>query len=523
MTRIAQFFGAHGAEAQVRPSSIRDRAVLAGLGIFSGLVYLALARLSEQFNWGEGYADRPILAYLVQYGLLFCLYAAAGFWILRRRLEDRVVFWLVVGFGLAFRLIILPSQQIQEDDVYRYLWDGKVFAHGINPYAYAPQDVTDFKYIQIRDPRELRRRFSPDDLRNLETLYRLKFENPTALLFQERVNHPKVPTIYPPLAQWVLRLAHHLRPDSIFALRLVFLAFDASALVFLTLTLRTFNRNPNLSLWYFWSPLVIKETFNSTHLDIIGIACLCACVFFWARRWLIAATLALALSVLGKLYPVIVLPLYLLDASRPAVSGGRRNWNEAALQALLFAVTVFMFYLPFLDIGRAAFQGLQTYAVQWQRNDSVFALLLYFYRGILGLRATGAYVIADDLGGLCAKLTAGAILFGAMLGLARRGNGDALQPVRASFVMIALAFILSPVQNPWYLCWVVPFLCFFPVRAWIFLTGLIGLYYLEFYFDYQEARQYIPWVVWVEYTPFYALLGWNLWRWKRVPATAEIH
>jgi len=90
----------------------------------------------------------------------------------------------------------------------------------------------------------------------------------------------------------------------------------------------------------------------------------------------------------------------------------------------------------------------------------------------------------------------------------------ALSVLRDIFIIMALVFLLSPVQNPWYLCWVLPFLCIFPWRSWILLTGLVGLYYLEFYFDYQDMRQYISWIPWFEYTPFYLLLGWEFMKLK---------
>ena len=82
--------------------------------------------------------------------------------------------------------------------------------------------------------------------------------------------------------------------------------------------------------------------------------------------------------------------------------------------------------------------------------------------------------------------------------------------IRGLFWVMALVFLLSPVQNPWYLCWVVPFLCIFPERSWITLTGLVGLYYLDFYFDYQELSEFSLWIPWVEYVPFYFLLALEL-------------
>ena len=82
------------------------------------------------------------------------------------------------------------------------------------------------------------------------------------------------------------------------------------------------------------------------------------------------------------------------------------------------------------------------------------------------------------------------------------------------FLIMTIIFLISPVQNPWYLSWLVPFLCFFHSRALILLTGLIGLYYLDFYFDYQEMTQYSFWIVWSEYIPFYIYLIWELTRSK---------
>ena len=90
-----------------------------------------------------------------------------------------------------------------------------------------------------------------------------------------------------------------------------------------------------------------------------------------------------------------------------------------------------------------------------------------------------------------------------------------------AIMIMALVFLLSPVQNPWYLCWVVPFLCIFPHRAWIILTGLVGFYYLDFYFDYQELQVFSLWIPWVEYSPFYFLLALQFWESRKKIQLAE--
>ena len=47
---------------------------------------------------------------------------------------------IIVGFGILFRLTLLPAQPSTSDDYYRYVWEGKMIANGYNPYAHAPGD-----------------------------------------------------------------------------------------------------------------------------------------------------------------------------------------------------------------------------------------------------------------------------------------------------------------------------------------------------------------------------------------------
>ncbi|NIU96898.1 MAG: DUF2029 domain-containing protein [Nitrospinaceae bacterium] len=486
------------------------------MGVVSLLLYLWMWRLSLQFNWGEGYRDRPILTYLFIYLCLFACYGGAVALIWKQGEQPRL-FWTMVVLGLLFRAAIMPAQQIQEDDVYRYLWDGKVFAQGINPYKFSPAEVTRFKEFMIRDPRGFEETYDTQSAAELARLYDLKWESPESLVYQERINHPRVATLYPPLAQVVFRLASHIRPNSILTLRLLFLIFDLMTLVFILWTLDAVGRPRIWALVYFWCPLVIKETFNSTHLDIIGIAMLAGALCFVVRRRYLAAGAMLALSVVGKLYPAVLLPLLLKQQWQEENDRIQNPWLRCGLSVLVFGGIVALFYLPFIDIGSQTFSGLKEFATRWQQNDSIFALILGFFR--LFVEAKGPVPLALDLPSLLAKITVALMLAAAMLYLlfwrkeGETAGGSAEPDARAAlepmFWIMALVFILSPVQNPWYLCWIVPFLCIFPWRSGILLTGLVGLYYLDFYWDYQDLNAYAPWTPWIEYTPFYMALAWE--------------
>ena len=489
------------------------------LGMLTFFLYLSMTVLSQKFNWGEGYGDRPILSYIFLYTVLFIVYIFGVAWILKPR-ENFTPIWPILFFGLLFRIAILPANQIQEDDVYRYLWDGKVFAHGVNPYKYPPGIVNDYKRLIIREPEAFLDRFSLEERNELDLLYNLKWENDRSVTFIERINHPDVPTIYPPLAQFVFRIVCQIAPDSIMAMRLGFLVFDLIAFGFIVLTLKSLGKNPSLCLIYFWSPLIVKETFNSTHLDIIGISLLCGSIYFLIRRLWTWALAFLALGVAGKFYPAILFPLYIREMIYYCFDGrpSFRGLIKIVYSVMIFLGVIIICYLPFQGAGERIFTGLKTFTTFWQNNDSLFAIMVFIFKTFFSLEQgftldQESRWLSYDLATFLSKITIIIILTATVLFYAFfRLPTDSLKTVRHCFIVMALVFLLSPVQNPWYLSWLVPFFCFFPSRAWLLLTGLIGFYYIDFYFDYQQVPEYGVWLPWLEYTPFYFFLGFEYWR-----------
>src|SRR5277367_592737 len=53
---------------------------------------------------------------------------------------DRFTLPLVIGFGIAFRLVTLLPEPFMSSDIYRYAWDGVVQHAHISPYRYVPSD-----------------------------------------------------------------------------------------------------------------------------------------------------------------------------------------------------------------------------------------------------------------------------------------------------------------------------------------------------------------------------------------------
>ena len=102
------------------------------------LVICAVLSLSSRvYVHGEGYAERPIAPMVLLLWTAGAVYIVSVAQSLRRPPSVR----FALGVSILARLILIPSTPIQEDDIYRYLWDGRVVAEGVSPYLYSPVDV----------------------------------------------------------------------------------------------------------------------------------------------------------------------------------------------------------------------------------------------------------------------------------------------------------------------------------------------------------------------------------------------
>lgn len=444
--------------------------------------------LSRAFVYGSGHGERPILGFLLLYAAAFLCY----FWAVRaipRISESRSLLLLVCLFAVLFRGIFLFSNPIQESDFYRYLWDGYVVAHGMNPYGVAPAAISN---------RET----------GTEAYVRLLETNPHFTTILARVNHPTVPTIYPPVAQGVFALASLLAPGSLLSLRLLFFACDLGVCAVLLVLLRHFGLNTAWIVVYAWSPLVVKETINSAHYDVVPTLCSLLAVMLMLRgHWLLGQG-SLALAILGKLYPVVLVPFFVWRTR------ARHGWASVLYGLGVMLLVLGAGYWPFLSAGSGLWHGTATFAEEWQTNSFLFPLLQ-----LLAPNRSVANVLVVVL------------LFGLLLVLMRRHDLRDLHDLHDltddrsflwnNFAVLGAVLLLSPVADPWYFIWLAPLLCFFPRRAWLLLSGLFSLYYLSFYFMYRRETQAFRWVLWVEYLPFYGVLVYDWWKARSTHASAS--
>lgn len=437
---------------------------------------VALAVLSRRFGYDVDVIEMPCLTFVALMVGVGAVYAIGlprliGTSIRSGPMEGYLAIALIAG--LVARLILFASDPILEDDYNRYLWDGGVTAGGYNPYWASPLAV-----LEGRDP---------DPPRSLAI---------DAGPLLPRINHKSLTTIYPPVAQAMFALAHLVEPWSLSAWRAVLLVCDLATVGLLILLLDMTGRSRLWCALYWLNPVVLKEVFNSAHMEAVILPFVLLALLLASRRCPVWATGALSFAVGAKFWPVLLLPVIL-----------RQLWDKRstlAVTTVLFACVLVLWLAPMLGSGSTQSSGLLAYVVHWQTNSALFPLIAASFSSLLSSVGLGE----AHGGGLARVLIAFLLLaFSAVASIRRLDGADDLI-ARAGAVVAALV-LLSPAQYPWYSVWLAPFLVFRPYRAFLLLTALIPLYYASFHFAAREAPEvfntYVVWAIWV---PVWTVLLW---------------
>lgn len=408
----------------------------------------------------------------------------------RWRLRD-ILLW-----AAAFRIILLPGLPVLETDWNRYLWDGFVVTQGVNPHRFAP--------AQILNP-EFDAYLGGKDREAVRSLRAAMERHPRGREILSGVNNAGVNTIYPPFTQILFAAAAWTAPFSVYAWRAVIILFDALLIAAILAILRTMGRPESWVIVYAWSPLVLKEYINTLHYDCVTLA-----LAFWAMALALKganyrAAPAWACAVQSKFFPLLLLPHW----------HGRRDWKPLALALALAAALA----VPFMGGGPAGASGFAVFAQRWESNASlvIAAERAFEWLGVPPWgEGTTLFVWAGVPFALDAFLAAKAACGAAFLAFTARiwwkcvyTRGGPADRMRASAWTLAALILLGPVANPWYIAWMVPFLCLVPSAAWMYLCSSCFLYYTFFIPD---PRGYPPGARELEYLPFFALL---LWEWRR--------
>jgi alpha-1,6-mannosyltransferase len=448
-----------------RDSARRLRLRLALLGLASTLVYLSVvARLTGRpvlLRWGFPLTDFLVIFFLMYFIPLFLLAMAAAWWTFQGDADDPASLGLILGFAILFRLLLLPAPPVLSSDIFRYVWDARIQASGINPYLSRPADFANIEEAR-RDP----------------------------LYLQQ--NRPNARTIYPPLAQAAFRGVRAVAGESVTAMKGLMLAGDLVTLALLAQLLTSLGLPRNRVIVYAWHPLTVFEVAGSGHLDTLAVPFILLAILAWRRDRNVAAGAALGGAALMKIFPVLLLPAFF----------SRRRWP----MLVGCGATVLLGYLPFLpEAGSRVLGHLPQFLADPGEvfNPSIMGLAVLLLSGVSPAPVYWASWIGR-----------GALL--AVLAWLLRGQPDTPQDLLARIWIVAGAFtLLTLTLHPWYLLWLLPLLAIQAWPAWIYLSGAVAVSYLS-YLVTPPTRVLLGLL---EYVPFFLLL---CWQWRRHGAFAPV-
>ena len=306
-------------------------------------------------------------------------------------------------------MVQLGVEPYLSSDIYRYVWDGRVQAAGVNPYRYIPAAQ---ELARLRDV----------------AIYPLINRADYAV------------TIYPPIAQMFFLLATRLG-ENIVVRKLALVACEAFAIYATMVVLDRLALPPARIAAFAWHPLAVWEIAGNGHVDALMIGLLMlALVVFASGRTLLAGALATAAALVkptALLLPVLWRPW---------------QWRLPAMVGL----TAVLLYAPYLSVGWQVLGFLPGYVAEEGISQGYGFRFVMIAHELFGpLRYSGA--VYGTLAGLI-MLT---LAFAASL---RVDRSLAASAGWLTVLLAAFLVLLTP-HYPWYYLALMPFLALYP-RAW---------------------------------------------------------
>jgi alpha-1,6-mannosyltransferase len=430
--------------------------IATGLGLI-GLTALG-ASLHVPGAFGIGSQER-LNAFVALCCIAGLIYFAAVAVVLRCRLSRRAI-WGIVACAAALRLIPLLTPPFLSTDVYRYVWDGRVQAAGINPYRYIPAAP---ELAPLRD----------------DAIY-------------PRINRATyAPTIYPPAAQAIFGAVAAVS-STVVGVKLAMVAFEVLALLAMVRLLDLAGLARERILIYAWHPLPVWEFAGNGHIDAaaIGLIALALLARIYGRATLTG--MALGAAVLVKFLPIVLFPALW------------RRWNMKMPAA--FVAIVAVLYLLYIDAGARVLGFLPGYVAEEGMSSGAG---FYFLSALDHVPAWLAH-------GYIAVVACALAALGIRIAFSRRDfvslGTEALVVTRHCLIMATALIVGMTPHFPWYFAWLILPCCLVPLPSVLYLTAASFLLYL----DPNQSR-----IVWptMMYAPF-AVLAWLDIR-RRNPSAAS--
>jgi alpha-1,6-mannosyltransferase len=342
-------------------------------------------------------------------------------WVVLNRPVNRWTLVIIMVCAVGCRLICLFSPPFLSTDIFRYVWDGRVQAAGINPYRYIPAD----SHLSF--------------LRDSE-------------IYPQINRREYAHTIYPPGSQ-MLFLAITRIGESVRWMKAGMVGLEALTLWILVKLLTALGLRREQVLIYAWHPLLLWEVASSGHVDGAALPLIALALLLYVRHKPLATGIALGAATLIKLYPIVLLPaLY-----------RRREWRDWRMPVTV-AGLVAAGYACYSSVGSGILGFLPDYAKEEGMESGSRYFLLTLARHTLHWETlpTGVFYVFAAL---------------LLLGLALWAFWRSGSAIRASFAIATVLMLLFSSHYPWYYLWLLPFVSVIPyVPMLYFITACFYLY-----------------------------------------------
>ena len=346
---------------------------------------------------------------------------------------------VMIKIGLVFRLIILISTPNLSQDFYRFFWDGQLILNGFNPYLNTPNQIIISKLISFPEMNEI---------------YELM-----GSLSQNNYSN------YPPIHQIITFLALLITDKSIItsiiSLRLILILFDLGILFYGIKLLKKLKKPKNIIFIYFLNPLVILELTGNLHLEGVMVFFMILSFYHLYRKSEIYSGIFLGLSILTKLIPLIILPLFLF----------RLGLKKSIRFIVTITAVISTGFAPFINFKSLInySESINLWFSNFEFNASIYYALKEIFKGFnIRLIDYMVYIIPISI----------FIVLTYLISMKKNKTQDILTQ---SLIILTTYLFISTTIHPWYIIPLIFLSCFTNYRYPIFWSFTIFLSYFSYY------------------------------------------
>lgn len=388
--------------------------------------------------------------------------------------KDTAPIYFYIGLALTLRLLLVFALPNLSNDVYRFIWDGRLLVQGFNPFDHLPQ------YYLENDT-------------GVQGISKELFEAYGSKNFF---------TVYPPIAQAQFASGCWLFPTSVYWSTVIMKSwlflFELGSIILIIKILSRLKLPLSNVLLYALNPLIIFEITGNLHFEGAMIFFLLLAIWLLVKEKWDWSAIAFAFSICSKLLTLMFLPFLIK----------KMGWKKSVRYFLIVGITCLILFLPIINAHFIAnfADSLALYFHKLEFNASLYYLLRW-----IGFQLTGYNQIAI-IGPTLGIGALGGILYLAFV-KQKYFNGD--DPtinwgklIEYWLVAICLYLFCTTTMHPWYVALPVCLCVFTKIRFPIVWSYFIFWTYINYSYPIYEENL---WVVGIEYA---AVFCWIIWEHK---------